>query len=324
MHDRLTKRGGVRTMSRLTTTIILALLVVASRATSGTTLRVTCADGGGDLFEGNGRTVLSAGFCDADHTCDGQCTFAFNPECAVCLGRFSGRLVCSPDAHEEVCPGLPPLPCPSGLPHVVLSLGNRAHAQKRMRFKVAKRSFTLILRCDYPSACPAQPQAPPPGMPDVAGDWSLQETTADTDCAPSVSAGLRPPGSIRFSQDAVGLQACIDPEDDARGDTSPLGQGIVSASTIGMSARDAYDGLHVYELSLVAPPPTNDAMTASEHWSIMQESPPMNPVCTRTATATMSRRPMPECTGDAECIAIDPCMRCDRSVLRCALSPLCQ
>jgi hypothetical protein len=192
-----------------------------------------------------------------------------------------------------------------------------------MRFKVAKRSFTLMLRCEYPSACPAQPQPPPPGIPNVAGDWSIHETTADTDCSPTVTQFLRPPGSVRFSQDGVGLHACIDPEDDARGDRSPLGQGIVSASTIEMSAGYSLVG-YVYQPNLVTSPPTNDTMTATEQWSILQATPPMAPVCTRTATATMSRRPMAPCTGDDECIAMDPCMRCDRSVLRCALLPLCQ
>jgi hypothetical protein len=65
--------------------------------------------------------------------------------------------------------------------------------------------------------------------------------------------------------------------------------------------------------------------TVSEQWTILQENPPNTPVCTRTATATMSRRLMPPCTADEQCFAIDPCMRCDRATLRrCALSPLCQ
>jgi hypothetical protein len=38
----------------------------------------------------------------------------------------------------------------------------------------------------------------------------------------------------------------------------------------------------------------------------------------------MSELPMPACTTDDECVAMDACMRCDRSTLRCALSPLCQ
>lgn len=322
----MSRRGSVVDPRRIRlTTIVVAVAAFASRATAGTALRITCVDGGGDLFEGNGRTVLSAGFCDTDHTCDGNCTFAFNPECAVCLGDFRGRFVCSPDAHEVACPGLPSPPCPSSLPHVVLSLGNHGHAHERMRFRFGKRSFTLMLRCDYPAACPAPPRAPPRGIPNVVGDWSFQETTADTDCAPSVIAGLHSPASIRISQDAVGLRACMEPEADARGDVSPLGQGIASASTFSIGTSGGYDGVHGYELSLVAPSPTNDTTTASEQWSILQGSSLTTPpVCTRTATATMSRRPMPSCTADADCIAIDPCMRCDRSVLRCALSPLCQ
>jgi hypothetical protein len=308
------------------TTAVLALLALASPARPGTALRITCSDGGGDLFEGHGRSVLSSGFCDTDHTCDGNCTFAFNPECAVCLGRFSGRLTCSPDGHEEVCPLLPPPPCPSGLPHVVLSLGNKGHAHKRMRFRVGRRSFTLILRCDYGHACGAQPQPPPPGIPNVDGDWDLQETTADTDCAPSVATYLRPPGSVRLAQDGFGLTACFDPEDDASSRMSPVGQGTVSNSTLDISASVVdFDGSHSYALNVVGPLPGDaTSTTVSEQWSILQGDPPKTVLCSRTATATMSRRPTPPCTGDAECIAIDPCMRCDRSVLRCALNPLCQ
>jgi hypothetical protein len=317
-----------RTGIALAAATITTLMLLAAPALSATTIRIMCADGGGDLFEWNGHTILSAGFCDADHDCDGICTFAFNPDCPVCLAdQLSRRRVCSPDAYVEVCPGLPALPCPSGLPHVVLPLGRgrKGLAHKRIQFKFGKRHVTLLLRCEPGRACVAPPQAPPPGVPDVGGDWSLQETTANTDCASSVIDALRPPIGVRLAQDGVGLTACIEPQGGATGDVPPFGQGAVSGSTLSLSATgfSDYEGLHTFAMSLVAPlPVSGTSTTASEQWSIRQADAARTLVCTRTATATMSRSPMPPCTSDEQCMAMDACMRCKG--FRCALSPLCQ
>jgi hypothetical protein len=308
------------------TTVTMSALILLAVPVLSDTLRITCADGGGDLFEGHGHTVWSPGFCDADHACDGFCTFTFDPRCAVCLGNYSGRLTCSPDGNAEVCPGLPALPCPSGLPHVVLNnLGEKRHVQKRLHFTFAKRHFTLILRCEFGRGCPVPPQAPPPGVPDVGDVWSLQETTANTDCPASLLTGLRPPAAIRLSQNGVGITACIDPQDSGPDSMSPLGQGIVSDSTLSVSSGPIGWGIDTYTLSLVAPVPVSGtSTTVSEQWTFRQDNPARTPVCTRTATATMARRPMPPCTADEHCVAIGPCMRCNKHTLQCALSPLCQ
>jgi hypothetical protein len=310
---------------RAATTTLLLLLAAPSRASI--IVRIACADGGGDLVQTRGRTLLSEGFCDADHACDGICTFAFDPACPACLANqlSRGRDICSPDGYAESCPGIPAPPCPSGLPHIVLPLGPKGHAHKRIHFKLANEHFTFLLRCEVGRSCSAPPQSPPPGFPDVSGDWTLQETTTNTDCAPIALTDFQPSGTIRIVQNGVGLTACIDPAASAQGGFSPIGEGVVSGSTLSVSAGLAgYNGVDTYMLSLVAALPTSGmSTTASEQWSFRKDVPSMTPVCTRTATATMSRLPMPPCTTDDQCISMDPCMRCN-GALRCALSPLCQ
>jgi hypothetical protein len=117
--------GSVQLRSRascLTKVAVVVGCLLPRVVFSGEAIRVTCADGGGDLVEGNGYSILSAGLCDVDHTCDGFCTFAFDPDCPLIM---VGDLLYSPGGFGVACPGLPAFPCPSALPHAELSPNGR-------------------------------------------------------------------------------------------------------------------------------------------------------------------------------------------------------
>jgi hypothetical protein len=286
-------------------------------AFSGEAIRITCADGGGDLVEGNGHSVFSAGLCDVDHTCDGYCTFAFDPYCPICLSQFSGAFTCSPDAHEEACPGLPVFPCASDLPHVVLTLGQKRQAHMRMHVRIKQRHFTLLLRCEYPGSCTSPLYQPPlpQNVPDLTGDWQIQETAADTDCSSIVVHRLKTPPTVRLVQTGLAVFAC------------GLGmQGSVLDSTLNLGTPPTdFDGIDAYTERVSGALPTDGGpITVTESWSLTRVEPPAGlTICTRTATASMSRLPALPCHNDAECIAADACTRCS-NVRLCTRSPFCQ
>jgi len=289
----------------------VVLAVAVPRTSLAATIRITCEDGGGDLVEGGGHSVLSAGFCDADHSADGFCTFAFNPLCPSCLLRTR---FCSPDAHAESCPGLGPMPCPSSLPHHVLPAPRREFQQTHRRIHVREGRFhaSFILRCQRDLGSPA-------ALRPLSGDWMLTETGAAGDCPPDIASAVKTPPAVRIAQTGPLVLACLNVDGSADWIPAVAAQGIVTESALLLTTGICCDAdvprtaLETYSLTLsTMSSPGGDTIQASEVAHVQPAEPLAGGVtCTKTAAVTLSRALAgAACSGDADCLSTDHCGRC--------------
>jgi len=305
-----------RTRIRRATPLLLiaALAVAVPHISFAATIRITCADGGGDLIEAGGRSLLSVGLCDVDRTADGYCTFAFVPACPSCLLR---TIPCSPDGLLEACSGPPAFPCPYSVPHYVLPTPRRAFHRTHRRIHVHSGTYhaTFVLRCEIGLGLGVfATQIDSSATPNLIGDWTLTETGGSTtDCPVQVTQDLTTPSLIRVAEQGNAVRACLD----LHVDYPPTANGTVSEAGFVIDTGD----LGLYSESIASTSaPNADMVAVTEHWLV--PPPPHTLFCASKDDATMFRVPPIPCQNDADCLTQDACTRCVQA--RCLRSPLCQ
>ena len=316
-------RWRSRALRHAASSVLVTILVLSPPTPFAAPIRITCVDGGGDLLEGGGRSLLSAGFCDADHSADGFCTFAFDPLCPSCL---LGTRACSPDAHVESCPGLGPIPCPSPLPHYVLPAPRRLFQQKHRRIHVRVGRFraSFILRCrrGLGSSAAVQP---------LSGDWTLTETGAGGDCPPDIASAVKTPTVMRIAQTGSLLSACLNVDGSVDWSSAAAAQGIVSEYGMLLTAGNCCyadvprRAVETYSLTFSSmSSPSGDTIQTSEESQVQAADPLVGGLtCTKTAEVTITRvLTAVACNADTDCLNTDHCGRCMQG--RCSRSPLCQ
>jgi hypothetical protein len=284
-------------------------------------VHVTCRDGGKTATLERGNVLSRYPLCDLDAACDGVCTFSFQPACLSCYLNLtlSPGPVCSPDASEVCAPAIDPAPCPPRTALYAVALTGAKPRTRVVRFprdgRIARS--VVVLRClpaKREHCATTTTTTLSPGLPDLTGDWTLTETTVSGDCPPGLT---EPVGTLLHDHPEIGilqtgnaLEACGDGIVQTAGELSPSSFSFDTGMCCGRSdatSMELYD--FSQRLSGQLPGP-GGVISVMGEWNFKRDgSPPGGASCTRTSQALLVRS-QHACQTNADCIAIDPCLRC--------------
>lgn len=307
-------------MRRLSSGLVLVVILIPATAAFAV-VHVTCRDGDSTARLQQGTHHAKYPLCDLDNACDGVCTFSFLPECVSCYLKLDEN-TCSPDAAAFACPpAVHTAPCPPDDPVYAVALRGTKPRTRVVRTpregRLAPKVF--VLRCLPPKdgQCAASATTSttlPPGTPELTGDWTLTETSIMDTCPQGVTTPigmqLHDHPEVGIDQIGTDLMACGAGIMQTSGTLSPTGFLLDTGVCCSVSGRPTgyYNFSQRFSGAL---PLQGDQTTVLGQWIFTPNgSSPGRASCSRTSTAILQRSAPHLCQTSADCIQLDPCLRC--------------